>query len=797
MMTGARLRRACSLVFLALITLAVNGCGGDDGDRGPAGEAGPPPVIGTRSVPPEALNPKITDVSVSSPVVVDFQVTDERGFAVVGIDSGVQFTVNKLVPGADGETDVWSTYIRSDDEGVTDAQAGTYSNGTLEDHGDGRYTFTFADDLEDISGIPFQPSLTHRVGIELRDVMILGEEIPAGSNAVYDFQPSTGKTSGIAKREIVENESCATCHGPDPFSFHGGPRKDVRYCVTCHQKGSEDIRANDGDPATGPITIDFRVLIHKIHNGSDEAVYCGFTCEVLGFGPDDFSDVNHPQDVRNCTTCHDDSNPDTPQASQVFNRPTAAVCASCHEDLAFDANGLTNANNNHDPGAASNSECATCHADGGLAPDKVVRKAHEIPAKVWAARFEYNILGITISGTNTPVVDFSITDPTNGDSAYNLLTDPEFTSAEASVNMDVAWPTSDYTNVSNATGTDVTGGPPSRPASVPLVSGDGATATLGAGVVDNGDGTYTVDTGITIPATTPALGSGAIAIEGHTGGDFNNDGTYDDSVPVTSVVDYFAINDGSAQARRDVVDPAKCQNCHGQNDGLAFHGDNRTDNTQVCVVCHNPNQTDLFMRPEDTDEAFDGDNPAADDDLEDRTIDFKYMIHAIHGSEIRENDYIAYGFGVQSHNFGDTHIPQSVSNCLMCHEEGTFELPLGSNVLATTLSSGATVDTTVTGFANPGATAFHPGDGSASDPTDDANASATAAVCSSCHDSASAADHMDRNGSGGTSFGDAFLTTTDTQSAIDAALPAGENCAFCHGPGGFLDVAEVHEEAGE
>ena len=51
-----------------------------------------------------------------------------------------------------------------------------------------------------------------------------------------------------------------------------------------------------------------------------------------------------------------------------------------------------------------------------------------------------------------------------------------------------------------------------------------------------------------------------------------------------------------------VVELAKCQVCHGVNDGLALHGGNRTDSIEQCVMCHNSNATDLAQRPTDSDE---------------------------------------------------------------------------------------------------------------------------------------------------------------------------------------------------
>lgn len=749
-------------------------------------------IPGVRQHAPERIFPMITAATLSGQPVIEFQVADELGLPVVGLRQGenvsISFTVNKLASGRKGETSRWRTYIRGADEGVADAQATTYSGGTLQDLGDGSYRFTFDKKLQSISNVAFRPALTHRVGMEIRDLVILGEEIP-GNDAVFDIQPSTGNTSGIEQRKIVKQESCAACHGTEEFAFHGGPRQDVDYCVTCHQPGSRDVGSGN--------TMDFRIMIHKIHAAEQLTIlpyeFCGFGCENFGAPPVDFSHVAFPQDVRNCTTCHDPNDPETPQAVNVNNRATAAVCTSCHDDLASTYNRLTNANGNHPALAQPNERCVDCHSEGGLIGS--ILDSHKIDSKVAASRIKYNILKIANTGEGqSPVVTFSITDPTNGDAPYDLVKDPEFTGSSTSVNMDIAWPTSDYTNVSNSSGTAVTGSPPSRPVSVSLVNSSGSLPT---GVTDNGDGTYTVDTGllatpVVVPKTTPGLGSGAVVIEGHPAGDFDGDGTYDDSVPVTTAVAYFPINDSRAQPRRQVVDSAKCQNCHGQNDGLAFHGSNRNDNTQACVVCHNPNQTDLRMRPVDPDGTLNGMNMAAADGLEDRTIDFKYMIHAIHGSSKRENPYVAYGFGVSSHDFSEVGFPRSPRECLACHRDGTYELPLGSNVLATTLSSNATV---IAG-SRFGASEFAPDFFAAEDPTDDNNASATGAVCSACHDSSFAMDHMSVRSTSNIAFGNAFLmnpdpvSDPDTQERINASSP--ENCAFCHGPGGIADIAVEH-----
>ena len=100
--------------------------------------------------------------------------------------------------------------------------------------------------------------------------------------------------------------------------------------------------------------------------------------------------------------------------------------------------------------------------------------------------------------------------------------------------------------------------------------------------------------------------------------------------------------DGSAvAARRVVVDIANCNTCHDQ---LALHGGQR-QNTQECVMCHNPNASDVARRPADQ-------GPP-------ESIDFKRLIHRIHSGENLSQDYTVYGFGTPPsvNNFNGVLLP--------------------------------------------------------------------------------------------------------------------------------------------
>ena len=73
-------------------------------------------------------------------------------------------------------------------------------------------------------------------------------------------------------------------------------------------------------------------------------------------------------------------------------------------------------------------------------------------------------------------------------------------------------------------------------------------------------------------------------------------------------------------------------------------------------------------------------------------LDFKTMIHSIHSGGFRDNPFVVIGFSSSINDFSDVRFPATLSNCLNCHVQsggkGTFELPLASSVLGTTVKTG-------------------------------------------------------------------------------------------------------------
>ena len=109
-----------------------------------------------------------------------------------------------------------------------------------------------------------------------------------------------------------------------------------------------------------------------------------------------------------------------------------------------------------------------------------------------------------------------------------------------------------------------------------------------------------------------AVGTGRVAIEGHPKWPKTVNGILTAAVPVKNMFKDFAITDSTAVPRRAVVNFEKCQKCHTgtMHDNVwiprfSLHGANRTEELGVCVMCHNPNLTDIPYRTSGNEESLD------------------------------------------------------------------------------------------------------------------------------------------------------------------------------------------------
>lgn len=788
-------------------------CSGDDGSAGPAGSAGPsgpagpagpagPPAdtaitIGDGSLLTAdeitalgKLQATITGVTVSSPPVVDFTVLDGSGNPAAGIAEGaVWFTFAKLMPAdpaVNGGLPYWQSYVNrvetdnpdTGDHVLAQSVQPTNDNaGTLEDLGSGQYRYTFATDVADVTtpiAVAWQPSLTHRVGLEIR-LDGPGEVPLAPFNPVFDFVPDGGAGSGVTKN-IADTNNCADCHFE--FTMHGGPRKSVEYCVTCHNPGNVDQDSGN--------SLDMAHLAHSIHMGHDRPgdpfVIWGFS-ERFG-GSHDYSEVHYPQSQTYCETCHTDS-ATHPDGDNWNEQASAKSCGGCHADGLLAANfdavtGQAEYSFDHvvadaNLGVVEDGECASCHlgsieaAGPPLAIHSSIRGDERVRRDA-GDNFVFEIMGATNTAPgDTPVVTFRITDPAG--TPYDIFTAPEFTDANAALNLYVAWSTDAYyggdenglvlgARINDDLSIQAVQDLNFRDAAYPYRMRFGAIKDVilnGAGTA-NADGSYTVPFFRALPAA--FTGDVSFALGGHPAWEYTDaDGitAFDRAAAVSAV--YYP-----GAPRQAAFDSSSCDNCHER---LQRHGGNRNGNYEFCLVCHNGDTAVCSVNPEPDGSCPIGQLDGNGNPVFEESYHFGYMIHSIHtGSTTYEGGA-----------FTDVHFPQSIANCETCHKPGSYNT---ARPTARAVSTSQGDDIRVW--------------------TDDIATTPTVAACGVCHTSTAATGHFL------TQAGQVDDLKCDivgaSCGAIDGSSGSGvpngqEACAVCHGTGAEFESSQYHNPGPE
>ncbi len=556
------------------------------------------------------LHLQIQKVEFSAPsVFVTFRISDDQnqGLDRLGIDTpgpvNIGYTLARIKPGAQQYT----SYYTAPPSGITQPKDFTDQGGTYQSLGDGVYRYTMALKLP----ADFETNSTHTLGMWASRVLDdFGLGVP-NANAVFDIVPSGAPVTQV--RDIVRTEVCNQCH--DPLAAHGQApadfdRREVRICILCHYDGQIN-------PETGN-TVDERVFIHKLHMGANLPSVSGKplnfygtsgsgtgttatgatqTPMPAGYDPAqlpgkpyqipvpienevfDASTIVFPQDVRNCTTCHQKGT----QADSWKTNPSRAACGSCHDDVNF-ATGK-----NHLGGVQlDDGDCGSCHPpDSGFEFDLSVAGAHTLPTS-----------SKQLAGLNVKIVQVTNASPGGNPRVTFTVTDNKGNLVDASkldrLRLTIAGPTSDY----------ATDPPWQEDAGKATPATTGYTYTFTGALPKDASGTWAVGAEafrvVSIPG--PLLGQSFSVRESA----FN---------PVF----YFGIAGSQVVPRRKVVDLNNCNTCHQT---LAIHGGARR-NTEYCVLCHNPNHGDGQTPPE--------------------TVNFRTMIHRIHMGVELDNTYSAGG----------------------------------------------------------------------------------------------------------------------------------------------------------
>ncbi|UCD44232.1 MAG: OmcA/MtrC family decaheme c-type cytochrome, partial [Candidatus Bathyarchaeota archaeon] len=373
---------------------------------------------------------------------------------------------------------------------------------------------------------------------------------------------------------------------------------------------------DSGDPETGN-SVDMKIMIHKIHKGAElHEVEEGGSYYIVGHGQSvhDYSTVHFPTDVRSCEVCHTGTDGDN-----YRTQPSRDACGSCHDDVDFETG------ENHGPGLPQHNDegCSSCHlATMSSEFDASIPGAHTIDtrsSKLTGVNFEIISMSNTDPG-ETPTVTYRITDDDGDVISFDEMDRVRFI---------VAGPTTEFAEYWSEAG--------------------------GLESVDNGDGTYSYTLENPIPAD--ATGSYGIGIEGRKVVDLDEEHTEVRDTAYNDVY-YFAITDSAAVPRRTIVSQENCDSCHEE---LSLHGGNRK-NVEYCAFCHIPSESDEQERTEET--------------LPPNTIDLKYMVHRIHLGEEQGEPYILAGHGERLVDFSEVRYSGDLRNCVACHVDDSYKLPL-------------------------------------------------------------------------------------------------------------------------
>ena len=494
--------------------------------------------------------------------------------------------------------------------GDTSDQPSYDSRGTWEELEVGRYRYTFTTQLP----ADYPSGMTHTLGVfatrDLSDIEPIEKEYVA--NVEVDFVPDGSEV--VDTWAAFTNADCNSCH--DPLEAHGGSRRDVKLCVLCHTPQLVD-------PDTGA-NLDMRVMTHKIHRGENlPSVQGGEPYVVIGYRQSvhDYSTVAYPQDIRNCTSCHD---ADNTEGHIWFTNPSAATCASCHDDVDFDTG------EGHVAGAQPDSSCAACHRPEGTEFGPAVMSAHTVPTK-----------SEQLEGLNVEIVDVA-------DSCPGCMPTISFTvtnDAGETVHPDdlgrfsflFGGPTTEITEYYRASLGAVT------------QSGDLFITTLTTPIPADAEGTWLFSADV----------YRFVVID-----DGSDEGLEVREAAFNPIFN-AAVTDAEPVLRREIVDLDKCNACH---DTLALHGGQRY-RIEECVACHNPLETDEAVRPDDAGEP--------------EGIHLKWLVHRLHQGEELTSDFTVYGYRSSVHNYNELRYPGDLRNCEACHVEDTYTLPLPDVAIAT------------------------------------------------------------------------------------------------------------------
>ncbi|QSX34887.1 OmcA/MtrC family decaheme c-type cytochrome [Shewanella avicenniae] len=578
-----------ALLGAGILTLTLAGCGsdGEDGQDGISGEPGLTTISLDQAT---TLKATVSEATVSEgTVTVKFSLANANGVAVTGLTNAndIRFGIAQLTHVEDAATDdsangfdhgyQWLSYINSerapsnppaDVAGLNphtmfqaNVEAASACATCLVDQGNGQYSYTFQQNIANVTApvaVAYDANDTQRVSIELRATSSLVV------NAHYDWQPSSGQTAGIQTRDVVSIDACYTCHQPDSLKLHGGRRLDIENCVVCHTSTS-------GDPESGN-SIDFTYMIHAIHRGEERHTYdadgnqVAEPYKIVGYGGSvhDYANVAFPRNpAADCSVCHVEGNSAPADAALFTAEKSNTACIACHSEKP---------SSHH-----SSTDCMSCHnADAPYSGTGSAVKRHGDVLKAYAEAQALSVAVSNIAATEDGHISFNV-------QVLDKDGNPvEQSMVSQSSRMVVAWDVDkDFPAYADA-------------------SYSQRRIALSAGTYDEATRTYTL-TGSSFTLPADAQGK-TFEIWSTLQACFNNGGYGVTDIALTACDDttraiyiqqspyQFVWGESapdltaSVAERRNIIDGAKCQGCHGE---VIHHYTNDVN----CGTCHTPDKT--------------------------------------------------------------------------------------------------------------------------------------------------------------------------------------------------------------
>lgn len=237
----------------------------------------------------------------------------------------------------DNTTGIW-TYTFQDTAGVPQAIPATFP---LQEQD----TLDYVDENGDLYGQDLE-SGTYRVEVLLYTA--LWEDTSCANGSVTSercrqAEPGyidvlVGDATTIEPHQVVTNESCEACH--DEIRFHGGTRKGVEYCESCHTRGSVDEE-------TPPASVYFATLIHNIHASGTVAT----NVYTVNGGTWDVTFPRQDGGIAACAACHGDNT--------AWQSPSEHACITCHNSDADQGHAALMTDDTY------GETCDVCHGPSG------------------------------------------------------------------------------------------------------------------------------------------------------------------------------------------------------------------------------------------------------------------------------------------------------------------------------------------------------------------------------------------------------------------------------------------------